>query len=137
MKGHFFVKKNLQPAINLNYQISHCFFLFQTRECLLQCISVNFSCKMNRALAVDRIPAGRIRTAEKLYLQADTNGRLGNGQSHDTLRRLPGGTAGGSSFNGDIFDFFVRDPDIEFRRAKAIAVFTQAVLPGKTASGGW
>ena len=90
---------------------------------------------MNRALAVDGIPAGRIRTAVKLYLQADANGRLRNGASDDTLGRLPGGTTGCSPFNDDPVYLSVCYTGVEFRCAKAMAVFTQAVLPGKSASG--
>ena len=97
---------------------------------------MNFSCKVHGALAVDGVPAGRIGAAEKLHFQADTGGRLGDFSPDDTLRRLPGGAAGSTSFDNDSVNLSIFESNFEFRRTKAFLIFPQTSLPGKPASGG-
>lgn len=97
---------------------------------------MDLSGKMHRTFAIDRIPAGGVGTAEKLYLQADADGRFGYRQPDDALRRLPGRAAGRPPLHNKRIDFSVADLNVEFRRAKAFFIVTQAALPGKTASGG-
>lgn len=103
---------------------------------MFQCLSVDLACKMHRAFAIDRIPAGGIGAAEKLHLQTDTDGGCFYGQPDDALRRLPGRAAGRPALHNNRVDFSVADLNVEFRRAKAFFIITQAALPGKTASGG-
>jgi hypothetical protein len=95
-----------------------------------------FSGKMHGALAVDGVPAGRIGTAEKLYFQADTGGRVGDMSADDTRRRLPGGAAGRTSSDNYSVNLPLFESNVEFRRTKAFLIFPQTALPGKPASGG-
>ena len=92
--------------------------------------------KMHRALAVNGIPAGRVGTAEKLYLQAYLDGGFFDRTADDVAGRLPGGAARGAPFDGHGFNFTVRNRYVELRGAEPLAVSTQTILPGKAASGG-
>ena len=103
---------------------------------MFQCLAVNFPRKMNRTFSIDRIPAGWIGAAKKLYFQSDTDGRFCQGKSDDALDRLPGGAAWGASFNVNVGDLAVRYLNFEFRRTEAFFIFTQAALPGKSTSCG-
>jgi hypothetical protein len=91
---------------------------------------------MHRAFSIDRIPAGWIGAAEKLYVQADTDGRFCCGQADNALNRLPGRTAGSPPVYDDIVDLSIRDLNFEFRSTKAFSIVTQTALPGKTTSRG-
>jgi hypothetical protein len=91
---------------------------------------------MYRAFSIDRIPAGRIGAAEKLYFQADADGCFCCRQADNALNRLPGRTAGSPPVYDDIVDLSVRDLNFEFRSAKAFFIVAQTALPGKTASRG-
>ena len=93
--------------------------------------------KMNRALSVNRVPVGWICTAEKLNFQTEACGCLGYITSDNFRCRFPGGTTGGASFNGNLFNFTRGSLYIQFRCTELVSILSQAVLPGKAASGGW
>ena len=71
--------------------------------------------KMNRTFSVNRIPAGRVCTAEKLDFQSQACRRLRYIASDNSRYRLPGGTTGRTSYDGNIFDFSRFYFDIQFR----------------------
>ena len=92
--------------------------------------------KVDRAFSVDRVPSGRIGAAEILDLQTDADDGLLAGQVGDPLGRLPGGATRRPANNGDLFDSVVFAGGLKLRRTELIPVPSQAVLPGKPASGG-
>lgn len=92
--------------------------------------------KMNRTLPVNRVPVGWICAAEKLNFQPEACGCLCYITSDNFRCRFPGGATGRTSSDGNLLDFTFRNLHIQFRRAELISIGSQAVLPGKTASGG-
>ena len=92
--------------------------------------------KMNRTLPVNRVPVGWICAAEKLNFQPEACGRLGYIPSDNFRCRFPGGATRCASFDGNLLDFTRGNLHIQFRRTEQVSICSQAVLPGKTASGG-
>ena len=92
--------------------------------------------KMNRAFPVNRVPAGRVCTAEKLNFQAEACGCPHYITSDNFRCRFPGGTTGCTSSDGNLLDFTRGSLHIQFRCTELVSISSQAVLPGKTASGG-
>lgn len=97
---------------------------------------MHVSGKVNRAFSVNGIPSGRVGTAEKLNLQADESGGFFDWAANDFLGRLPGGTTGCTPFDCHGFNFTFSYLDLELRGTKPFTIFTQTILPGKSASGG-
>jgi len=93
--------------------------------------------KMNRTLPVNRVPSGRVCAAEKLNFQPEACGCLCYIPSDNFRCRFPGGATGRTSSDGNLLDFTLCDLHIQFRCAEMVSICPQAVLPGKTASGGW
>ena len=106
------------------------------RDSLLKCLGMHVAGKVYRALAVDGVPSGRVGTAEELNLEAHANGSLFSWPADDFQGGLPGGTAGCPPFDGHRFNLTVSYLDLELRGAEPFTIFTQTILPGKTASGG-
>ena len=102
----------------------------------LKRFGVHFPGKVHRALAVNRVPSGRVGTAVELNFQAYADGGFLNRHPDDFACRLPSRAAGRAPFDGHGIDFALCNRYLELRGAKPVAVFTQAVLPGKPASGG-
>ena len=93
--------------------------------------------KMNRTLPVNRVPVGWICAAEKLNFQPEACGCLCYITSDNFRCRFPGGATGRTSSDGNLLDFTFRNLHIQFRRTELVSIRSQAVLPGKAASGGW
>ncbi len=92
--------------------------------------------KMNRTLSVNRVPIGWICAAQKLNFQPEACGCLRYIPSDNFRCRFPGGATGGASSNGNLLDFTLCNLHIQFRCAELVSICSQAVLPGKTTSGG-
>lgn len=92
--------------------------------------------KMNGAPAINGIPAGGVGGTEKLGLYAHFPGRIFYRRADEPPAGLPGSGTGGSAHHPHIRYLAIPDLDLVFRGAETIAIFTQANLPGKTASGG-
>ena len=91
--------------------------------------------KMNRTLAMDGIPAGRIGRAEKLGFNAHLASSILYRSTDDPQGRFPGSRTGGTPYNPDIRYSAILYFNLVFRSAKSFPIFTQADLPGKAASG--
>lgn len=92
--------------------------------------------KMDRAFTMNRIPVGWIGRTEKLGFQSDANNGLLNGQVYNTGGRFPGCAAGGAPLDDNGTDLIPVGGHAKFGGAEFPAIKTQAVLPGKAASGG-
>ena len=67
-----------------------------------QRLLVNYSGQMNRTFAVYRVPAGRVRRAKILDIQANAHQGISDGQVDDARSGFPGCAAGRpfQDFNG-------------------------------------
>ena len=92
--------------------------------------------KVNRAFAVNRIPAGRIGRTEILHFQADAYHCFFRRQLGDAPGCFPGGAAGGPAHDDDLLKPAVDCGHLELGRPELLSVPAQAVLPGKPASSG-
>ena len=93
------------------------------------------TCKMDRALAMDRIPAGRIGRTEVLNFQADFYDCFIDRQTGDFQGRFPGSPARCTPHDGDLLNVVCNQTDLKLRGSEPYAIWAQAILPGKTASG--
>ena len=87
-----------------------------------QCGSMNIPGKMDRTFSVNRIPAGRIGSAEKLCFQAHADDGLFGGHIGHTKCGLPCCTAGGTSFYRYVGDFSLFNFNGKFRSTKFFAI---------------
>ena len=93
--------------------------------------------KVNRAFTVNRIPTGRISTAEKLNFQTKARGSLGGIFANHLLGCLPGSPTRCAAFNGNTLNPTVDDIGIHFWCTKTLFIASQTAWLGKAASGGW
>jgi hypothetical protein len=111
-----------------------------TFACAFQCLdqrgSVKFTGQMHRTLTIDRIPGRRIRNTEILHFKSDSDRGFFDGQTFNTLRRLPGRFAGCPANYFNAVDMTLGNLYGKLRHAKHVSIITQADLPGETASCG-
>ncbi len=93
--------------------------------------------KVNRAFTVNRIPTGRIGTAEKLNFQAIARGGLGCIFTNHLLGCFPGSPTRCAPFDSYLPDLTINYLGLQFRCTKMLFIASQAARPGKAASGGW
>lgn len=91
---------------------------------------------MNRALAMDRVPAGRVGKAVKLGVQTHFSRSLLDMDTKHPPGGCPGGTARGSPDYPHIFYNALFDFHLKFGGAKPLAIVSKTVLPWQSASGG-
>jgi len=91
--------------------------------------------QMDRAFAINGIPAGRIRAAIILDIKADAHQGVCQRQIQDAGGGLPGGPAGSPFQDFDVGYPTVGQCNPESRFAEFFSILTQADLPGKGASG--
>jgi len=97
---------------------------------------MNIAGKVHGTLTINGIPSCRVGSAEKLGLKAHVHNRLIDRQSFHGFYGLPGCTAGRPSYHLNTDNLVVCDFDLEFRGSKPFSISPQAVLPGKSTSGG-
>lgn len=90
---------------------------------------------MNGALAVDRVPAGRIGGTVKLGIETDLAHSIFDRMTDEPPRRLPCRATGCASNHLDVNDLAVFDLNLEFRRTEELTIIAKTDLSWKTASG--
>jgi hypothetical protein len=99
-------------------------------ECLGKGGPVDIAGKMDRTLAINGIPAGRIGRAEVLHLQTDTNVGALNIQTCNLGGRFPGRSTRGTTQNMYPADLSLCDLGFKLGRSESFAIFAQTNLPG-------
>jgi hypothetical protein len=97
---------------------------------------VDFSGDVEGTFPVYGIPIGRVGDTEELGFETDPDDGLSGRKAYDALDRFPGRPARGAPKDLNSLDAcpgFFHPKD---RRSKAVAVPSQADLPGQAASGG-
>jgi hypothetical protein len=129
-------RKNFAPW-RLCVRIHFGFILFVlTRRCSpFKGGGMDIAGEVDRALAVDGIPAGRIGRAEILDFQSDLNDGRFKPQVPDPFDRLPGRAAGGTADDPHLTDATVDGLDLKLGGPEFLSIPSQTNLPGQAASG--
>lgn len=98
---------------------------------------MNLPGEMNGALAVHRVPAGRIGGAVELGIKAGFAHRIFDRMTDQPPGNLPGRAARGTAHHPDVRNLTVLNLHLEFGRTEKLAIITKANLPWKPASGRW
>src|SRR5210317_506794 len=91
---------------------------------------------MNRALAMDRVPAGRVGKAVKLGVQTHFSRSFLDIDTKHPPGGFPGGSARGSPDYPHIFYNAIFDFHLKFGGAKPLAIVSKTVQPWQSTSGG-
>lgn len=114
-------------------------FLFSVRSLGQGCsqgLLMDFAGQMDRAFAINGIPAGGIRATIILDIEADAHQCICQRQIQDAGGGLPGCPAGRPFQDVDVGYPAVGQRGPESRFTEFLSISTQADLPGKGASGG-
>ena len=96
---------------------------------------MNLAGEMDRAFAVDRIPAGGVGRAVKLGLEAHADNGRGGFKPNHFFGGLPGRPAGRPAHHFDRRNDSVFSFDEKLRGAEQFTVVAETDLPRKTTSG--
>ncbi len=92
--------------------------------------------KMDRTLAVNRIPAGRICRTVKLGVKTDLAHRILDRVADQPFCRLPRRPAGCPANDVYIGNLAILNFDSKFRGTEMLTIVAKADLPWKATSGG-
>ena len=92
--------------------------------------------KMHRALAVDRVPAGRIGITVELGIKTDFSNRILHRRADGAPGGLPRGSTRSAANNADIRNNTLFNLYLKFRSTEALTIVSKADLPWQSTSGG-